>query len=168
MPVKVKGALELRKALRQFEPDLAKETRKEIAGILKPITAKAKGYVVTPAPLSGWVKRPNSTGKFPQFNASEVKRGIGYKTTPSKPNSRGFVALAQINNKSAAGAIYETAGRKTLGGNFVPHLTPLTTSPAGKGRMIYKAWEENQGKATAAVLKAIEASADKLNARAHG
>lgn len=166
MPVSVKGALELRKALRKFEPDLAKDTRKEIAGVLKPITVKAKGYVIAPAPLSGWEKRPNSTGKFPQFDAAEVRRGIGFKTSPSKPNRRGFVALAQINNKTAAGAIYETAGRKTLGGNFVPHLTPLTSSPAGKGRMIYKAWEENQGKATAAVLKAIESAADKLNASA--
>jgi hypothetical protein len=168
MPASVKGGLELRKALRKFAPDLAKETRKEIAGILKPITARAKGYVVAPAPLSGWEKRPNSTGRFPQFDASEVKRGIGYKTTPSRPNAKGFVALAQINNKSAAGAIYETAGRNTAGGNFVPRLKPLVESPAGKGRMIYKAWEENQGKATVAVLKAIEASAAKLNERANG
>lgn len=164
MPVSVKGALELRKALKKFQPDLGKETTREIALILKPITTRAKGYVVSPAPLSGWAKRPNSTGKFPQFDASTVKRGIGYKTTPSKPNRNGFVALAQINNKTAAGAIYETAGRKTTSGNFVPHLVPLTNSPAGKGRMIYKAWEENQGKATAAVLKAIETAADKLNA----
>jgi hypothetical protein len=168
MPATVKGGLELRKALKKFTPDLGKETTREIALILKPITARAKGYVVAPAPLSGWVKRPDSAAKFPQFDAGEVKRGIGYKTTPSKPNRRGFVALAQINNKTAAGAIYETAGRKKTGGNFVPHLVPLTTSPAGKGRMIYKAWEENQGKAQQAVLKAIESAADKLNARAHG
>lgn len=164
MSATVKGGIELRKALKKFTPDLGKETTREIAFILKPIAARAKGYVVAPAPLSGWVKRPNSAGKFPQFDAGEVKRGIGYKTTPSKPNRRGFVALAQINNKSAAGAIYETAGRKTMGGNFVPHLAPLTASPAGKGRMIFKAWEENQGKAQQAVLKAIAKAADKLNA----
>ena len=165
MPVTVKGALELRKALRQFSPDLGKETTREIAAVLKPITAQARGFAPA-VPLSGWMKRPNSTGRFPQYDAAQVKRGIGYKATPSKPNRRGFVALAQINNKTAAGAIYETAGRKTIGGNFVPHLPPLTDSPAGKGRMIYKAWEENQGKATAAVLKAIETAATKLNASA--
>ena len=165
MPVTVKGAVELQKALRKFEPDLAKETRKEIAAVLKPITKEAKGFVISPAPLSGWVKRPNSTGRFPQFNAEEVKRGIGYKTTPSKPNRRGFVSLAQINNKTAAGAIYETAGRITTGGNFVSRLTPLTNSPAGKGRMIYKAYENNKGEAVKAVIQAVEKAADKLNAR---
>jgi hypothetical protein len=164
MPVSVKGALELRKALREFTPELGKETTKEIAAVLKPITARAKGFAPA-APLSGWMKRENSTGKFPQYDAGEVKRGIGYKTSPSKPNSKGFVALAQINNKSAAGAIYETAGRNTSGGNFVPHLPSLTSTPAGKGRLIYKAWSEDQGKATAAVIKAIENAAAKLNAK---
>jgi hypothetical protein len=164
MPVVVKGALELRKALRQFSPDLGKETTKEIAAVLKPITARARGFAPA-APLSGWVKSDKNHGRY-AYALSEVKRGIGYKTSPSKPNRKGFVALAQINNKSAAGAVYETAGRKTTGGNFVPRLPSLTNSPAGKGRLIYKAWEENQGKATAAVLKAIETSAAKLNARA--
>lgn len=163
MPVTVKGATELRKALKQFAPDLGKETTKEIGLVLKPIAARARGFA--PAiPLSHWVK-PVNNGRY-AYALSEVKRGIGYKTTPSKPNRRGFVALAQINNKSAAGAVYETAGRKTQGGNFVPHLPPLTSTDAGKGRLIYKAWAENHGKATAAVLKAIETSADKLNARA--
>jgi hypothetical protein len=37
MPTEVKGALALRKALRQFEPDLAKETSKKLAAALKPI-----------------------------------------------------------------------------------------------------------------------------------
>ena len=42
MPTEVKGAVELRKALRAFTPDLAKETQKEIAGVLKPIVSKAQ------------------------------------------------------------------------------------------------------------------------------
>jgi len=42
MATELKGAIELRKALRAFAPDLAKETQKEIAGLLKPITAKAR------------------------------------------------------------------------------------------------------------------------------
>ena len=45
MPASVKGGVELRKALRKFAPDLGKETQKEIAGALKPITKTAKGYL---------------------------------------------------------------------------------------------------------------------------
>lgn len=166
MAVELKGALELRKALRNFGSDLGKETSKEIAAILKPITKEARGYAPAESPLSGWARRPDSHGKFPTYDATEVKRGIGYKTTPSKANSKGFVALASIRNKSAAGAIYETAGRKTTGGKFVPKLIPLTESPAGKGRAIYRAWKENNGKAVPAVIRAINSAAAKLNARA--
>lgn len=164
MPVVVKGALELRKALREFSPDLGKETTKEIGAVLKPIAARARGFA--PAkPLSGWIKSDKNHGRY-AYDVTEVKRGIGYKTTPSKPNRRGFVVLAQLNNKSAAGAVYETAGRKSgLVGNFSPRLGSFSDTPAGKGRLIYQAWSENQGKATAAVLKAIETAADKLNAK---
>lgn len=167
MPTVVRGALELRKALKQFSPDLAKETQKEIASILKPITREARGFVEVP--LSGWAKRPNSHARYP-FVVSEVTRGIGYKTKPSKPNRRGFVALAQIRNRSIAGAIYETAGRKTRGGNFVPHLDPLYATKNGNGRLIFRAWQRHQDDATKGVIEAIRTAANKLNARAttHG
>ena len=213
MPTEVKGGIALRKALRKFTPDLAKETQKEMGNLLKPITAKARGFIPGTAPLSGWGK-PASTGKFPRYSAGEAKRGIGYKTTPSKPNRKGFRSLAQINNKSAAGAIYETAGRlnpngreqakrrevnipgmnsvyststgKNYGKSNNPEAGSLfiqalnaqgeiknaytrTASQAGrasrkmKGRAIYRAWAEDQGKTNAAIIKAIEVSRDKFN-----
>jgi hypothetical protein len=165
VPTEVKGALELRKALRQFAPDLAKETRKEIAGILKPITKDAKGFVPSNEEIiSGWtVAKQKGAWERAAYDASLVKRGIGYKTSPSKPNPQGFVALAQIRNRSAAGAIYETAGRKTSGGEFTPRFKPMTNSPSGRGRLIFKAWRNSNGKVVPAVIKAIESSADKLN-----
>jgi hypothetical protein len=165
MPVTVKGAIELRRALRQFAPDLGKETTKEIAAVLKPLAQRARGFA--PAkPLSGWVKSDKNQGRT-AYDLQVVRRGIGYKTSPSKPNRQGFVALAEINNKSVAGAIYETAGRKSgLVGNFSPRLGGLVETPAGKGRLIYKAWQEDQGKATAAVLRAVETAAAKLNQKA--
>jgi hypothetical protein len=165
VPTEVKGALELRKALREFAPDLAKETRKEIAGILKPITKEAKGFVLSNEEMiSGWtVDKQKGAWERAAYDATLVKRGIGYKTSPSRPNSQGFAALAQIRNRSAAGAIYETAGRKSSGGEFIPRFTPMTDSSQGKGRLIFKAWRNNNSKAIPAVLKAIESSATKLN-----
>jgi hypothetical protein len=111
MPTEVKGAIALRKALKEFTPDLAKETQKEIAGILKPISSKAKGFIPSSAPLSGWAKSNNGTWGNRVWSSSEAKRGIGYKTTPSKVNRSGFRSLASIYNASASGSIYETAGR---------------------------------------------------------
>ena len=115
MPAELKGAIELRKAIKQFSPDLAKETRKELANLLAPIVKNARGFIPSTAPLSGWGKAP-STGRFPVYNAAQAKGKIGYKTSPSKPNKSGFRSLARIVNGSAAGAIYETAGRKNPDG----------------------------------------------------
>jgi len=219
MPTQIKGAVELRKALKEFTPDLAKETQKEIGSILKPITAKARGFIPSTSPLSGWADS-NQKGAWSKriWSSSAAKRGIGYKTTPSKPNRSGFRSLARIVNASAAGAIYETAGRKNpqgrpqaplrqvmapnhpnfgktirsgtknqsmsnnpyAGQQFIDALNQTgqivnafqrKESQAGratrklKGRAIFRAWAEDQGKANAAVIKAIEKSKVKFEAR---
>ena len=172
MPASVKGGVKLRKALRAFAPDLAKETQKEIAGALKPITKTAKGYFPDDGQvLSGWLAREGSQARFPTYNARIVKAGVGYKTSPSKPNRRGFRSLARVFNKSAAGAIYETMGRKTPSSRFVQNQSSkYGSSMKGDGKMegraLFRAYEENNGKARDAVLNAIKSAADKLNARA--
>jgi len=167
MPTSVKGASNLRKALKNFTPDLAKETTKEIGNFLKPVVKKARGYVPANSQVpSGWLVG-NQKGKWERvaFDSTLAKRGIGYKTTPSKANRSGFRALVSILNKTAAGAIYETAGRKTAGGNFSPRLHGELTGPSQKmqGRAMFRAYAEDQGRAKGHVLKAIFASADKFN-----
>ena len=110
MPAQVIGGIALRKALKKFTPDLAKDTQKEMANLLKPIVSKARGFIPSQAPLSGWAKA-SGNGKFPVWDGRGAKGGVGYKTTPSKVNRSGFRSLARIQNASASGAIYETAGR---------------------------------------------------------
>lgn len=206
MPVELQGAVALRKALKNYAPDLAKETQKEVAGHLRKVVNRARGFVPSSAPLSGWA---NDVGDwdYRAFNSGTVKRGISYNTTPSKPNKRGFRSLARIFNASAAGAIYETAGRKNpqglppaqlekkfingkfttgrqggrdvnksanpnAGRQFIDALPPLVDSQqsnsAGrrsrktKGRLMFRAWAEDQGRTTAAVVKAIESANNKV------
>jgi hypothetical protein len=172
MPASVKGAVALRKSLRQFSPDLAKALPKEVGAALKPITRAAKGYLPDDGQvLSGWLAREGSQTRFPSYNARIVKQGIGYKTTPSKPNRRGFRSLARVFNKSAAGAIYETMGRKTPQSRFVQNQqgkygSQMKGDAKMEGRALFRAYEENNGKARDAVLKAIQGAANKLNARA--
>ena len=169
MPTEVKGADKLRKALREFEPDLAKETTKELGFLLKPITAKARGYMPSESPLSGWAARSFNEGRFPTYNPSIAKKGITYKTSPSRPNNRGWRSLVSLLNKSAAGAIYETAGRKNPGGNFSPRLDRGDAQSKGQGKMqgrgIFRAWNEDQGKTQGAVIKALEGAAAKFNSK---
>lgn len=217
MPTEVKGAKNLRKAIKKFEPDLAKMTTKEMAAALKPITNKARGYM--PAAglmLSGWTSATSSSDTtnyrhFPKYDQAEAKRGVKYSTAPSKPNKRGFISLARIINSSAGGAIYETAGRKNPNGQpsqastrgvfsdyidtsnkvnkslnpnagkqFIARANSLgslvnarprqqgqrgRTTRKMTGRVIFRAYAEDQGKVTAAVVKAIGNSAITFNAR---
>lgn len=217
MPVELKGADKLRKALKQFEPDLAKQTNKEMAAVLKPITNKARGFMpASDSMLSGWTKSASSTETtnyrhFPKYDQAEAKRGVKYSTSPSKPNRRGFISLARIINSSAGGAIYETAGRKNPNGQpsqastrgiysdyidtsnkvnkslnpnagkqFIARANalgslvnarPRQQGQAGRatrkmtGRVIFRAFSEDQGKVTAAIVKAIENSANLYRSR---
>ena len=117
MPTEVENALELRLALKKYMPDLAKETQDEMANALRPVVARARGFIPADAKLlSGWVKGTASIDTtnyraFPTFSSSDAKRGLGYRVTPSRPNKSGFVSLARIQQSNAGGAIYETAGR---------------------------------------------------------
>jgi hypothetical protein len=122
MPTEVENALELRLALKKYMPDLAKETQDEMANALRPVVARARGFIPADSRLlSGWVKGTASIDTidyraFPTFNSSDAKRGLGYRVTPSKPNKSGFVSLARIQQANAGGAIYETAGRLSPNG----------------------------------------------------
>ena len=176
MPVEFKGVDNLRKAMKNYAPDLDKALKKELTALAKPVVTKAKGYAPAVAPLTNWGREG---GKFPTYNGSLVKRGIRFSTARKK-NSRGFSSSVRIVNATAAGAIYETAGRKNPWGQ--PWVGPK--GPAGKkyshsinkyagrdfnaamggvfkgkgeekGRLIYRAWEEDQGKTQDAMIKAI-------------
>lgn len=167
MPTSVQGASNLRKALKQFTPDLAKATTVEIGNFLKPVVKNARGFIPANSQVpSGWLVG-NQKGKWERvaFDSGVAKRGIGYKTTPSKTNRSGFKALVSILNKTAAGAIYETAGRKNAGGNFSPKLDGELRGNGQKmtGRAMFRAYAQDQGKAKGAVLQAIFKSADKFN-----
>ena len=195
MPVEVVGGIELRRALNKYAPDLAKELTRELGSILKPIVSDARGFVPLTSPMSGWAPKTNSKGySFPKYNAAEIRKGIIYKTTPGLVNSRGFKNVIRIQNKSMIGAIYETAGRKNgqgqdwvgtkaggaskgvsrsvnpyAGNQFISNLGNLYGSGRKDskmmGRLIFRAWAKTEGKANAKVIRALENTTAKFNAR---
>ena len=177
MPVEFQGVDNLRKALKSYAPDLDKALKKELAALAKPIVNKARGYAPAVAPLSNWGREG---GKFPSYDGALVKRGIRFSTARSKKNMRGFSSSVRIVNATAAGAIYETAGRKNpfgqpwvgpkgpagkkyshsknkyAGRDFIGAMGgEMKGKGADKGRLIYRAWEEDQGKTQDAMIKAV-------------
>ncbi len=190
MPVEFAGVNELRKALKDYAPDLDKALKKELTALAKPIVNKARGYAPALPPLSNWGK---GNGRFPLYNGQTVKSGIRFSTAKSKKNIRGFSSSIRIVNATAAGAIYETAGRKNPFGQ--PWVGP--TGPSGKkyshsinksagrdfiaamggemkgrgqdkGRLIYRAWEEDQGKTQDAMIKAVLRTNDLFQSKTGG
>ena len=212
MPVNITGVQGTLKAMRKFDPDLAKQMNKQIKSAMLPIRDKARGYApANSLMLSNWTKAGGSDASikyraFPKYDQSETQKGIIYKQSANKANRNGFQAVYFIANNSAGGAIYETAGRKSgLGGRPVTHqarlkgggsftqsgtrrdnnslnpnagrqlmapMGPLvgnydqsrSSRTAATGRLIYRAWGEDQGRVTHAVQLAINIAVATFNA----
>lgn len=197
MPVNLEGVKGTLKAMRKIDPELLKEMNTEVKAAMLPIRDKARGYAPSPQPdnLYGW--NENTVGKkitarnsafrtfntegqlrlFPLYDYDTVKKGIYYAQAPSSRNRNGWRALYYVANRSAAGAIYETAGRVNPGGSpksrsnnpgagahFVSRMGPLYGDQrAERGRMIFRAWKEDEGKAQDAVIKAIIKTIEAFN-----
>ena len=214
LSVEIDGGVELRDSMRRFTPDLAANMEKEIDDALYPIVRRARGFVPAVAPLSRWEKASrNKTGRFPWYNAMEIRQGIESSTDGTKPNRKGFAYAAAIYNRTAAGSILETAGRKNPNGRkqspwgnyygdkgqvlgqkrsfnkkqsmsnnpnagrqFIAAMPPLYKSERIKGqsgrrskkfdgRLIFRAWGEDQGRSNAAVLIAIDKTVKQFKSR---
>ena len=200
MPLNITGVEPTLKAMRNFDKDLTKQMNIEIKAAMITIRDKARGDVPQgfPTYLSGWEKRGkvqsqpvfNTSGrvrKFPLFDTAEVKAGIVYRQGKSIQNPQGYRAQYYVRNNSAAGAIYETAGRKFPTGQpwvgrngpgkdvsrsnnpdagklFIGAMGSLYGKGFDRGRLIFKAWEQDQGKATLAVTTAIDKAVKIFNA----
>lgn len=196
----VEGLAQTLAMLNKFSPDLRKGIDKQARQFLKVIVRDAKGFAPnTSGVLSGWASGSKgkkitaqssmfATRQFPLYQAAEVKRGIDYKIGGMKTSRNGFKALYEIRNKSAAGAIYETAGRVNPqgqpwgGANAAPgnHKVSHSRNPnAGKqfidamdgraihgkrdGRLVYKAVEQDRGKAVKAIMAAVTHAVELAN-----
>lgn len=184
MPVNVTGVKQLQAAMKVLDPNLNKEMNSEIRDAMIPIRDQARTYMpANEEVLSGW-RKINVTAEqkyraFPFYDQNVARNGIVYSAGQSKRNAAGFSFTNYVANKSASGAIFETAGRKQRGmqGNSLnpdagiqfnqaaETLSSMKGTGANRGRAIYRAWNEDQGKVYAAVVTAIETVATKFNNR---
>ena len=200
MPVEVKGLIETQRALKAYAPDLLKEMRGEIRDALKVVVADArnsvtpnvnglynwqdKGNVVVSRTKAKTAFAPNLRA-FPKYNQMVIRKGLTYSVGTSRRNSAGYVGIYRLLNKSAVGAIIETAGRKNFNGasdsqsnnrNAGAHFNRSIQGTYGgfksigsrdvdKGRLLYAAYFRDQGKVTNAVFAAISKTQVKFKAR---
>jgi hypothetical protein len=96
-----------------LDPKLVKQLKKDLTLATQSVVNAARGFVPATPPLSNWGR---DGGNFPIYNAAAIRNGIRLSTARSKINKNGFASSVRIVNANAAGAIYETAGRKNPNG----------------------------------------------------
>lgn len=192
MPIDITGVESTLKAMRKFDKDVTKQMNAEIKIVMIGIRDKARADVPKgfPGYLYGWEKRGkiqaqavfNTSGRvrlFPLYDTSEIQAGIVYRQGKSLQNNQGYRSQYYVRNNTPAGAIYETAGRKQPGMQgksnnpqagelFINAMGPLYGQGKERGRLIFKAWEQDQGKATMAVAKAIDKAINIFNSSGGG
>jgi hypothetical protein len=178
----VNGVREFLKAIDQLDDDMFKNVKASLKTPMIKVANRSKAELPSNQNvLSGWLKqaepREGQRRPFPAYDQATARQGIKYKLGPNKKNRSGYSVYNYVSNESAAGAIYETAGRKTTGAQgaslnpdagvqfiqALPNVVDATMAGSvgrrgrkNKGRVIYKVWKEEQGEVYANLKKALD------------
>ena len=182
MPVVVNGVREFLKAIDQLDDDMFKNVKASLKTPMIKVANRSKAeFPSNQNVLSGWLKQAEpqegQRRPFPAYDQATARQGIKYKLGPNKKNRSGYSVYNYVSNESAAGAIYETAGRKTTGAQgaslnpdagvqfiqALPNVVDATMAGSvgrrgrkNKGRVIYKVWKEEQSEVYANLKKALD------------
>jgi len=133
-PVELVGIEDVLHGLSFIDEDMHAKVKAAIAPPMYAIAGHAKRLVPGQV-LSGWSKPVGAdiTYKpFPKYDVRTIKAGIGYNAGENKTFKNGFKVSNYIYNVSAAGRIYETAGRLN------PQGRAPFTSISGGSEQVYK------------------------------
>lgn len=155
------------KALQEFDKNAVKEFNKVINSELASAKKDAQGFVSSKPPLSGWntqpARNPRTRGGagWPAWDQSIIKAGISTSKAEGKVNkAKGYTTSAgALKNRSAAGVIYELAGRKNKTGIFISNLE---RKEGNASRLVWKAVDKNKDRIERNVAKALEIAKAKL------
>lgn len=193
MPATINGLDEALKALRKIDPELSKQLKKGMRPTLRLMQDEARAYVQYEIVglRSGWMNanpdaksRTSRKRAFPIYDPAAARKGIVYSLGAKKPNRNGWVALFSLINKTASGAIIETAGRKNPNGapnsqsnnpnagkHFIESINAATgaiyrtgTSPKSQGRLIFRSVANNRAQFQATVIEAVNETFRKVAA----
>jgi hypothetical protein len=170
----LEGYNTFKKQLKEADSGLRLEMDREIRGILKPVAAHAK-QLVPNSVMRNWrtprkprLDREGNASKWSLrgWDASRVQRGIVVRQGGRRATGYATSTAWSIQNKSAAGAIYETAGKNSAGHgvNGRAFVAAILSSGGRPSRLIWRAWDEMGGekKMTSDVVEVIEKYQRKL------
>jgi hypothetical protein len=154
------GVKETLKALESFDKEAVSSFNKLVNKELNSAKREAQGFVFDEPPLSGWntqpARNPRSRGGagWPAWDQSIVKSGISVTKAERRVRKDYTTNAGALKNRSAAGVIYELAGRRTRGnGTFISNLEE---KQGNASRLVWKAVDNNRDRIVSNVNKAFE------------
>lgn len=147
--VTIKDYAKLKREMKAFDPELRRAMDKEIRETLKPIATDAKGRVPV-SPMTNWRKAKKPRGEWGDrlaWDQSTVKKGIRVRQGGKRKKGSATFAAWRITNDSAAGAVFEVAGKKDAGGTLSRRAFIANLSLAGgqPSRLIWSSWDKVNG-----------------------
>ena len=147
------GYNSMKRELKNFDPELRKAMDREIRGTMTGIVTRARS-MVPDQPLSGW--RTGGSGVWSSrlgWDPSGIKSGIvirqGGKRSKGSATSSAWSIKNGGGKKTAAGAVYELAGRKSTGKGPAGQsfISALSAAGGRPSRLIWRAWDDMGGEA---------------------
>jgi hypothetical protein len=160
--VEVYGAKEAIRELGNIDKVRRRQLTKDAKKIAAPVVEAAKNSYPTEylsGMARGWTQRGNQ--KFP-YSQANARKGISVKVSASRKDS-GVISIIQ---KDPAASIVDMAGKaggqSPQGARFVQTLTMMFGGPS---RVMWPAYESNEGRVEREMLELVEEVAREVNRR---
>lgn len=190
--IRLEGVKDLEDALKKFDENAYKKLNKAINKAAGRIRSHARGYIPvgTPPGLSNWSREATGStlnGRhFPTFNAAEMRSQLRTGRKRSGRSRNGWGSVVYVEQRSAAGNIFEKAGVVAFSGRESRSMNPMASLDfkgklqdfysigRGRGRALIRAGVEDAGQAKSEINRAryeaeLQLQADfNREAAAHG
>jgi hypothetical protein len=160
------GIKETIDALKEFDKDAVKRFNKVINTELAGAQKDARNIISEDPPMSGWRKADAAKGRvrggkgWPGWNAGEIKSKITKTKAQGKVRGDYTTSAGALLNKSAAGAIFEVAGKKTKagfgGGSGQQFLRTLGNRFGKASRVVWRVVDKDRARIEENVARALE------------
>jgi hypothetical protein len=148
-------------ALDSFDKQAVRDFTKVINNELGTAKKDAQKLVTNEPPLSGWIVKPpvnpRSRGGagWPAWDQSVIKAGISSSRAERKVRKDYTTSAGALINRSAAGVIYELAGRMNKSSGKNKFISNLESKDGDASRLIWKIVDRDRDKIERSVAKAL-------------
>jgi len=160
------GIKETLDALKDFDKDAVRRFNKVINNELAGAERDAHNLISEKPPMSGWRKSDAARGKtrggagWPGWNAGEIRSKITKTKAQGKVRGDYTTSAGALLNKSAAGSIFEVAGRKTKATaertSAAQFLRTLGNRFGKASRVVWRVVDKDRSRIEANVARALD------------